>query len=98
VSADEHGIYTNLRGTTCACGEAKLAGRSFCRKCYFSLPKAMRNALYQRAGYVEAFRAALKLLSLEEPKAARPQTLSDVFPIDRGPIRRNPYKKGLFRR
>jgi hypothetical protein len=95
VSADEHGIYTNLRGTSCACTEAKLAGRSFCRRCYFKLPKAMRNALYERAGYVDAFRAALKFLGLDEPKAAQPLTLADVFPIDRGPIRRNPYRRRI---
>jgi|GEM_PF-3783554 len=39
----------------------------------------MRSALYQRAGYVDAFRAALTFLELEEPKAD-PLTLRDVFP------------------
>jgi hypothetical protein len=54
----------------------------------------MRSALYQRAGYVDAFRAALKFLDLDEPKAA-PLTLRDVFP-SRGPIRRNPYRRRLL--
>lgn len=49
----------------------------------------MRTALYQRAGYVDAFRAALAFLDLEEPKAA-PLTLRDVFPNGgRGPRLRN---------
>lgn len=90
-SDDEHGIWTNLRGEECACGDPKLPGKSFCRRDYFKLPNGMRSALYQRDGYVDAFRAALAFLSLEEPKAA-PPTLSDLFP-DRGPIRRNPYRR-----
>lgn len=88
---DEHGIWMNLRGEVCACGDPKLAGKSFCRRDYFTLPNDMRSALYQRAGYVAAFRAALTHLGLDEPKAA-PLTLRDVFP-DRGPIRRNPYRR-----
>lgn len=92
--ASEHGIWANLRDTVCACGEAKLAGKSFCRRDYFKLPNDMRSALYQRAGYVDAFRAALKHLGLEEPKA-EPLTLRDVFPNGRrGPRLRN---RKLFR-
>lgn len=94
MSDGDHGIWTNLRGAVCACGDAKLAGRSFCRGHYFKLPQAMRTALYRRTGYVDAYRAALKYLGLSEPKA-EPLTLRDVFP-DRGPIRRNPYRR-LFR-
>lgn len=82
---DDHGIWTNLRGTSCACGDPKLPGKSFCRRDYFKLPNDMRSALYQRAGYVDAFRAALTFLELEEPKA-EPLTLRDVFPNGgRGP-------------
>jgi hypothetical protein len=92
--ASEHGIWTNLRGTSCVCGDPKLPGKSFCRRDYFKLPKELRNALYQRAGYLDAFRAALAFLKLEEPKAA-PQTLRDVFPNGgRGPLARN---RKLFR-
>ncbi|MCA1659942.1 MAG: hypothetical protein LC642_05310 [Verrucomicrobiaceae bacterium] len=92
MSVENHGIFTNLRSDKCACGDPKLPGKSFCRRDYFKLPRAMRNALYQSAGYVDAFRDALKFLGLEEPKAERPLTLRDVFP-DRGPIRRNPYRR-----
>lgn len=91
---NDHGIWTNLRGTSCACGDAKLPGKSFCRPHYFALPNDMRSALYQRAGYVDAFRAALKFLGLDEPKA-EPLTLRDVFPSGgRGPRLRN---RRLFR-
>jgi hypothetical protein len=98
VSLQDHGIFTNLRGTVCACGGEKNAGKSFCRADYFKLPREMRAALYQRAGYADAFRAALAFLSLSEPTSdlrpptsERQPTLRDVFP-DRGPIRRNPYR------
>ena len=91
MSILDHGIYSNLRGESCACGDPKLSGKSFCKKDYFRLPNEMRNALYQRAGYPNAFRAALKFLGLEEPKA-EPQSLSDVFPPDRRGARlRNPF-------
>jgi hypothetical protein len=84
----EHGIWTNLRGDACACGDPKSPGKSFCRRDYFKLPHEMRSALYQRENYVDAFRAALKYLGLEEPKAA-PLTLRDVFPNGRGARARN---------
>jgi hypothetical protein len=93
MSENVHGIYENLRGRVCACGDPKLDGKSFCRRDYFRLPNELRNALYQRAGYVDAFRAALKYLDLEEPAAAPPPTPRAVF-LRRGPRARNPK---LFR-
>jgi hypothetical protein len=50
----------------------------------------MRSALYQRAGYVDAFRDAAKYLDLPVPAAPKPSeggTLRDVFP-NGGPVRR----------
>lgn len=93
---NDHGIWTNLRGEACVCGDPKLPGKSFCKRDYFKLPQPMRSALYDRNGYVAAFRAALAFLELAEP-TCEPATLSDVFPIDRGPIRRNPFRS-RFRR
>jgi hypothetical protein len=69
MSAANHGIFENLRGVVCACGEPKLAGKSFCRSNYFALPKDLRNELYRREGYPDTFRQCLKLLGLPEPKA-----------------------------
>ena len=93
MSASEHFIYTNLRDEICACGDPKLPGKSFCKRDYSKLPRAMRNALYQRAGYVDAFRAALRYLGLDEPTVAPPLTPRAAF-LCRGPRLRNPK---LFR-
>jgi len=78
MSLENHGIYTNLRGTVCACDKPKLAGKSFCRRCYFALPKELQNALYIRESYPETFRRALQTLGLKEPEG--PQSLAEVFP------------------
>jgi hypothetical protein len=91
-SSDVHGIFVSLRGDKCACGGWKRPGKSFCVRDYFRLPGAMRDALYQSDGYVEAFRAALRHLGLEEPKAEL--TLSAVFPPSRrgASLKRRPYR------
>ena len=49
------------------CGAAKARGQSFCSRCYFSLPKEMRDALYQRfgSGYEEAHEDAREFLEQE---------------------------------
>jgi hypothetical protein len=91
-SDNDHGIWTNLRGTSCACGDPKLPGKSFCRRDYFKLPNDMRSALYQRAGYVAAFRAALDYLGLDEPQA-EPPPVRAAF-LTRGPRAQN---RKLFR-
>lgn len=49
------------------CGNQKAKGMSFCRKCYFSLPPEMRQALYERfgSGYEEAYHEAKDWLNGE---------------------------------
>ena len=49
---------------TCACGEDKERGQSFCRACYFALPKEMRLALYRREGYANVWDDAIEWLRL----------------------------------
>lgn len=52
----------DLFGTTCkSCGREKPMGMAHCRKCFFSLPRPMRSALYREigAGYEEAYTASL---------------------------------------
>lgn len=53
-------LIRELNGNRCRCGETKAEGQTFCRRCYYQLPKAMRSALYRRvgAGYEEAYAAA----------------------------------------
>jgi hypothetical protein len=88
---DKHVIYTNLRGDKCACGDPKLPDKSLCRRDYFRLPKAMRNALYQRDGYVDAFRAALKFLDLDLSVAvAAAKAEASRRALTNGPRARNP--------
>lgn len=57
-------LVRELRSTQCRCGKTKKAGETFCRGCYFSLPKGMRGLLYQRIGdgYEEAYTEAAKIL------------------------------------
>jgi hypothetical protein len=57
-------IYNDLRGDVCLCDAHKTPGKSFCRAHYFALPTSMRNALYERDGYPETFRATARHLSL----------------------------------
>lgn len=56
---------TDLIGVVCkACRGAKPKGKSFCARCYYRLPRAMRMSLYRRVGegYEAAFDAALARL------------------------------------
>ncbi len=68
MSTGDHNVFVNLRGIVCACNSSKLGGKSFCRRCYFKLPKDLRDALYQSVGYPETFRRALRFLKLPEPR------------------------------
>ena len=54
----------DLNSPTCRCGASKDKGRSTCRKCYYSLPAPMRQALHQRLGkgYEAAYVQALEFL------------------------------------
>jgi len=58
--------YDELMSDDCACGMPKKSGRSFCYKCYISLPKDMRRDLWLRIGdgYEAAYEAAVKYLEL----------------------------------
>jgi hypothetical protein len=75
----------DLLGIQCPCGAEKQRRRSFCGRCYFSLPRPMRNRLYDRlqaadgarTGYEAAYSAALQDLGLESPflKARKAQSV-----------------------
>lgn len=54
-----------LQSEECQCGRAKKPGRSFCYKCYSSLPRETQRGLYSRigAGYEEAYEEAVAWLS-----------------------------------
>ena len=58
---DTGDLVRELVGTACRCGKKKSARQTFCRACYFSLPKAMQQALYNRIGhgYEQAYAAAV---------------------------------------
>ena len=53
-----------LMSEECHCGKPKKPRQSFCRPCYFSLPKYLQHALYQHIleGYEEAYEEAVKWL------------------------------------
>lgn len=54
-------MIQELKGQVCRCGADKNAGNTFCLKCYYSLPKPLRAALYQRVGegYEQAYEEAV---------------------------------------
>lgn len=53
-----------LESNGCACGGPKGRGKSFCYRCYKSLPDDMQRALYRpfTGGYIQAYDAAVKYL------------------------------------
>jgi hypothetical protein len=44
-------LLDELIGQTCRCGSSKAMKQTFCRRCYYALPAALRNALYREMGY-----------------------------------------------
>jgi hypothetical protein len=57
-------LLIELIGKKCRCGAAKGKGKTFCQRCYFSLPQNLREALYRRIGegYEEAYAQAVAVL------------------------------------
>ena len=64
-------LVRELSGTTCRCGRTKKANQTFCSKCYYALPEAMRLALCRRlgSGYEEAYDEAVRELRGDDPHA-----------------------------
>ncbi|MBX3396535.1 MAG: hypothetical protein KF841_14330 [Phycisphaerae bacterium] len=63
-------LVRSLRSDVCpSCAGKKKGMQTFCGKCYFKLPHAMRKALYDRVGegYEEAFAAACDKLGVGNP-------------------------------
>lgn len=59
-------IVRRLGSTECeGCGGRKQSKMSHCRRCYYLLPRVMRNALYRRFGdgYEEAYEESLAYLA-----------------------------------
>ncbi len=61
----QRALVAELQGTACRCGASKKAKQTFCRACYFALPKGQREALYHRVGngYEAAYAAAILTLT-----------------------------------
>ena len=57
-------LVKELVGTKCTCGAQKRSKQTFCRNCYYSLPRDTRNSLYNRIGegYEEAYLNAVEIL------------------------------------
>lgn len=57
-------LLNEFEGTRCRCGARKMRRQSFCRRCYYSLPKKLRINLYRRIGrgYEEAYQVAVDYL------------------------------------
>lgn len=65
-------LLKELIGTACQCGSEKVKHQTFCRKCYFALPRHIQNRLYQKVGngYEEAYQEAVDFLSLKKAMGA----------------------------
>ena len=63
-------LIRQLAAVECQCSAPTDPRRTFCRKCYYSLPPALRSALYQRLGqgYEQAVDEAEAFLRLRELK------------------------------
>jgi hypothetical protein len=61
---DRKQLLVELRGTICRCGSDKVSKQTFCRACYFRLPRYLRGNLYNLfgKGYEEAYREAIRIL------------------------------------
>lgn len=61
-------LVKSLRSETCpACEKPKRRKQTFCRACYFSLPKGLQKRLYRGLGngYEQAFADSMELLQQE---------------------------------
>lgn len=65
-------LTRELVAGVCRCGNRKRPGHTFCKSCFFSLPKRMQTALYKRMGegYEEAYAAAAAWLKGENLRRA----------------------------
>ncbi len=61
-------IVQELNGRTCRCGQPKGKEKTFCQKCYFSLPRIMQLSLFKRVGrgYEEAYTECVAHLKSQE--------------------------------
>jgi len=57
-------LLDELVGQVCRCLAPKAMKQTFCRRCYYRLPVALRNALYREMGhgYEEAYDQAVAFL------------------------------------
>lgn len=70
-AAPKFDYVRELIGTACRCGAPKKTRMTFCTRCYFALPKRMRDNLYRDvgSGYEQAYDAAAKLLDEKKTTA-----------------------------
>jgi len=63
-------VVHELRGNVCRCGKRKIERQTFCRACYFSLPRDVQRDLYKRVeeGYVAVYEKACGILRLPLPE------------------------------
>lgn len=62
--ATKSDLIAELAGEVCRCGNRKKARQTFCGRCYYTLSKTQRSALYSPVGrgYAEAYGDALATL------------------------------------
>lgn len=65
-----HELAAELGGVDCRCKAVKERGQTFCRRCYFRLPKHLQRRLYRRVGngYEEAYSTAVEFLDATIPR------------------------------
>lgn len=62
---DNSELVRELVSTKCRCGAKKSNRKTFCPKCYFSLPRKLQDELYNEVGngYAEAYQRSEEILT-----------------------------------
>ena len=73
-------VMKELVSLDCRCGNPKREFQSFCRRCYYRLPRRLKAELYQRMGegYEESFKESITYLFPDPPQEpSQPEKLDE---------------------
>ena len=79
-------LIVELAGTRCRCGRPKLPKQTFCRQCFFKLPRELRRAVYARVGngYEIAYVRSVRFLAATGIAMEVPEWADQIEPPHKG--------------